>query len=71
MLICKELGKQSENQSQGANLPLDSGVLNRALMLLNLTLSEQLIKQWIKKVRPQLECENSKRRNFEKTLLEL
>ncbi len=40
-------------------------------MLLNLTLSEQLIKVWIKKVRPQLECENPDRKHFEKTLKEL
>lgn len=42
-LICKEFGT--------SNLPLDPVVLNKALMLLNCTMSEQLIKQWIKKVR--------------------
>lgn len=35
-----------------ANLPLDEKVLNKALMLLNLTMSENLIKIWIKKVKP-------------------
>jgi hypothetical protein len=42
-LICKEC--------DCSNLPLDEVILNQALMLLNLTMSEQLIKQWIKKVR--------------------
>ena len=35
-----------------ANLPLDEKILNKVLMLLNLTMSEHLIKAWIKKVLP-------------------
>jgi hypothetical protein len=52
-------------------LPLDEKVLNKALMLLNLTMSEQLIKKWISKVRPQLECEQPDRIRFEKTVKEI
>jgi hypothetical protein len=52
----KEIDDSQEVLSGSANLPLDEKVLNRALMLLNLTMSEQLIKKWIQEVKPYLEC---------------
>jgi hypothetical protein len=52
----KEIDDSQEVLSGSANLPLDEKVLNRALMLLNLTMSEQLIKKWIQEVNPYLEC---------------
>lgn len=52
----KEIDDSQEVLSSSANLPLDEKVLNRALMLLNLTMSEQLIKKWIQEVKPYLEC---------------
>lgn len=54
-----------------ANLPLDEKILNKVLMLVNLTMSEPLIKKWIAKVRPQLECEMPERLQFEKTVKEI
>ena len=42
-LVCKELGC--------SNLPLDGKLLNQVLMLINLTMSETLIGQWIEKVK--------------------
>ena len=52
----KEIDDSQEVLSGSPNLPLDEKVLNRALMLLNLTMSEQLIKKWIQEVNPYLEC---------------
>lgn len=49
-------------------LPADATVLNRALMLLNLTMSEKLIKQWLKKVRIQMEFQSDHRRELEMTI---
>lgn len=52
----RETDDNEEVLSGTANLPLDEKVLNRVLMLLNLTMSEQLIKKWIHEVKPYLEC---------------
>lgn len=62
-LLCKEL--------ECTNIPLDPEILNRVLMMLNLTLSETLIKQWVKKIRSHLECENNDRKKFEITVNEI
>ena len=80
-LVCREMAKNSDigeddSDDKGGkmnltapvsctNLPLDEKILNRCLMLLNLTMSEALIRKWIKQVRPQLECENIERKKFE------
>lgn len=62
-LICKEC--------DCSNLPLDPVVLNQALMLLNCTVSENLLKQWIKKVHPMLECEQPDRKKLELKVREI
>ena len=65
-LVCKEIGC--------SNLPLDEKLLNRVLMLINLTMSENVIKQWIKKVRThpsQLECDQPDRLTFETTVRDI
>ena len=48
-----------------SNLPLDEKILNRALMLLSLVMSEALIKIWLSKVNKRLECEQPERIEFE------
>ena len=78
-LICREMAKTTADstgeediddkthaQVSCTHLPLDEKLLNRCLMLLNLTMSEALIRKWIKQVRPQLECENAERKKFER-----
>lgn len=83
-LICREMAKNTDMGEEVVDekmnmqapvscthLPLDEKLLNRCLMLLNLTMSEALIRKWIKQVRPQLECENPERKKFERLLTEL
>ena len=42
-IICKQFSI--------SNLPLDAYILNKALMLLNLTMSEKVIRSWLRKVK--------------------
>ena len=58
-LICRECESET--------LPLCSRVLNKVLMMLQLTQSEKLISQWILKVRPQLEIQKEERKWLDKT----
>lgn len=54
-----------------SNLPLDEKILNKALMLLSLVMSESLIKIWLQKVNKRLECEQPERIEFERTVREI
>ena len=51
-----------------ANLPKDPKRLNSALKLINMIMSEEAIALWLKKSEKQLECENPRRKEFEKQL---
>ena len=55
-----------EKDKQRTNLPLKESVILEAFHLINRTVSDELIRQWIKKNRPYLECEKKERRAFEK-----
>jgi hypothetical protein len=55
-----------EKEKQRTNLPLKESVILEAFHLINRTVSDELIRQWIKKNRPFLECEKKERRAFEK-----
>ena len=55
-----------EKELQRTNLPLIEGVILRTFHLINRTVSDELIRQWIKKNRPFLECEKKERKAFER-----
>lgn len=46
-----------ERDLQQTNLPVDEDVIYKTLMLVGMTMSPNLIKMWLKRVRPHLECE--------------
>lgn len=52
-------------QENCSNLPIDFELLNNALMLVNLTMSELLMKKWFELMKPYLECENENRKKFD------
>lgn len=54
-----------EKELKETNIPLKETYINKALRLVNKTMSEDLIRAWIKKCRPQLECEQPDRKEFE------
>jgi hypothetical protein len=60
-----------EKELKETNIPLKEQVILRAFRLINKTASEVLIKKWIKKNRPVLECEKKERRQFEKHVREV
>ena len=47
------------------NIPLKESVILQTLRLINRTISEELIRQWIKKFKIYMECEKSERKVFE------
>jgi hypothetical protein len=55
-----------EKESKCTNLPLKEHVILKAFHLINKTVSEELVRQWIKKNRPFLECEKKERKEFER-----
>lgn len=55
-----------EKESKCTNLPLKEQVILKAFHLINKTASEELVRQWIKKNRPFLECEKKERKEFER-----
>ena len=54
-----------EKDIKATNLPLKEPILDKALRLINKTMSEDLIRSWIKKCRPFLECEKQERKDFD------
>ena len=55
-----------EKELKETNLPLKEDVILKALRLINKTVSGELVKQWIRRNKPSLECEKPERKEFEK-----
>ena len=55
-----------EKHVKTTNLPLKENIILEAFHLINKTASLELIRQWIKKNRPYLECEKKARKDFER-----
>lgn len=55
-----------EKEFKETNIPLKEAVVLKTLRLINKTISEDLVKHWIKKNRHMLECEKKDRKEFEK-----
>ena len=55
-----------EKERKETNIPLKDDVILRAFRLINKAASDVLIRKWIKKNRPFLECEKKERKDFEK-----
>ena len=55
-----------EKDRKETNIPLKEDVILRAFRLINKTASDVLVRKWIKKNRPYLECEKKERKEFEK-----
>lgn len=55
-----------EKDLKETNIPLKESWIQKALWLMNKTVSDELIKKWIKSNRPLLECEKRERKEFEK-----
>lgn len=47
------------------NIDLDEKTIDRALMYVNMTLSQDLIREWIEKCKDMLECEDRNVKKFE------
>eukprot|EP00350_Pseudokeronopsis_sp_OXSARD2_P001564 CAMPEP_0170567122 /NCGR_PEP_ID=MMETSP0211-20121228/80280_1 /TAXON_ID=311385 /ORGANISM="Pseudokeronopsis sp., Strain OXSARD2" /LENGTH=189 /DNA_ID=CAMNT_0010888497 /DNA_START=307 /DNA_END=876 /DNA_ORIENTATION=- len=61
-----------EKELKCSNIPLNETIILRTLRLINKTISEEVLKYWIKKCRANLECEKKERKDLEnhKKLLE-
>jgi hypothetical protein len=55
-----------EKELKETNIPLKEAIIQRAFRLINKTVSDELIRAWIKKNRPMLECEKKERKDFER-----
>lgn len=55
-----------EKELKETNIPLKESWIQKALWLMNKTVSDELIRKWIKTNRPLLECEQRERKDFEK-----
>jgi hypothetical protein len=55
-----------EKDLKETNIPLKEAVIQKALRFINKIASDDLIRAWIKKNRPMLECEKRERKDFEK-----
>lgn len=55
-----------EKEIKETNIPLKEDIILKAFRLINKTVSEELIRQWIIKNRPKLECMKKERRDFER-----
>eukprot|EP00347_Sterkiella_histriomuscorum_P008430 403345124 len=60
-----------EKKLKSSNIPLKESLIQQILRLINRTMSEELIRSWIKKCRPQLECEKQDRKQFEKQVRQI
>jgi hypothetical protein len=54
-----------EMQLKESNIPLNEESINKTLRLMNMTMSSEIINNWIRKCRSQLECEKSERKELE------
>jgi ribosome recycling factor len=57
-----------EKELKESNIPLEEESINKTLRLINKTMSTEIIKNWIRKCRSQLECEKPERKEFEATV---
>jgi hypothetical protein len=55
-----------EKELKETNIPLKVDIILKAFRLINKTVSDKLVRKWIKVNKPYLECEKKERKDFEK-----